>query len=248
MATVRPAWWFLMFNAGIVGAFRRAGISLVHSGSGAAYGTGAMLVSLPASVLPGDVVLAALCGSFNGNANLSLSSDGYTKIADYHQASSAGSMASNLGIFTKVMGSAPDASVQFAGIGSNSMTSLLVGVFRGVSTTPMDVPPQVEYWPDHARTRVPSITPVTPGAVVVGALLGSSIYVSGAYGEIPAPTGFSNVVRNSIHNPTGGAHVSAGLFSKPWAGGASAASNYVLGYSSGTAPSSISVALALRPK
>ncbi len=238
-----------MLNLGIIGSVRRAGITLVHSGVSIVYGTNAGAASLPAAVQQGDIVLAAVCGSFNGNAAISLLTSGYTKSEDLHQASSVGAMASNAGIFVKLMGGTPDASVEFAGVGANSMTALLVGVFRGVSTTnPLDISPQVEYWPDNVRTRVPAITPTTPGALVVGVLLGSSVYVSGAYGAIPAPTGFTSIARQSSHNPTGNAHVSAGMYSKPWTGGTSPASNYVLGYNSGTAPSSISVALALRPK
>jgi hypothetical protein len=148
----------------------------------------------------GDIVVLAFhyWQDANTDYDLAPTTSGYTELADVH---SSDAYDGDLYVGYKVMGSTPDTSVV---IPSNPdvgrVTTSLVYVWRGVDqTTPIDVTTTSTAGSNSITADPPSITPTTPGALVL-AIGGASADSSSSRSLTGAPTGYSgflNSVRES---------------------------------------------------
>ena len=123
----------------------------------------------------------------------------------------------NVSFNYKIMGSTPDTSVTVRGSNSvNNGSGAAVHVWRGADqTTPMDVASTTAIGINGANFDSPSITPITSGAYVISAGLGSANST-----PVPqiAPTGYSNMVMVTATGSITSAVI--GVASKAWISGA----------------------------
>ena len=117
--------------------------------------------------IEGDLVIVFVAYATN-SVDLNITcSGGFTEVADLYQADTN---AANLGVFYKIMTATPDTSVDVGGVTSDATQAVAAGsiVFRGVDqVTPLDVASVTAVGASSYRADPPSITPVTPGAVIV---------------------------------------------------------------------------------
>ena len=142
----------------------------VEARQGAAGGTFSLDFALTGGVAAtpkaGDVVVIALVHTSNTNHDLSVS--GYTEISDLY--SNAGND-TNFGMYYKVMPSTPDTSVTLPYSNhEQNASAYAISVWRNIDqTTPLDVTRTTATGTGSMKANPPSITPTTPGAVIIAA-------------------------------------------------------------------------------
>ena len=163
-------------------------ITLVGTASANRATDGALTVTLPVGTTTNDVVYFAYEFGDNSDFNMSMSTTGYTEIADLF---GDDDFKCNLAVFRKVMGGTPDTEAVSNAHGGNAGSSIaaVVMVLRGVdTTTPEDAAATTLAAANTNIPDPPSITTVTNGAWVLA--VGSSTNAEVA----TAPTGYSDVV------------------------------------------------------
>lgn len=207
-----------------------AASGLTFVGSASAAGGSSAVVTLPAGVQEGDLVVVC---SFSTTTPSTPS--GYTQQAAHSVAFPGGGNAVGR-VFTKVMGPTPDTSVTVTA----TFATAAVHVWRGVNATPMDATPTTSN-----TSNCPSITPVTSGAVVLAFSGGGFVSSS----TLTTPTGYSNV---KLQNQTG-SHDSVDTYyyisavaSKAWTSGAEDPNGFTPSSNTG-ADAGFGITLALRP-
>jgi len=164
----------------------------------------------PISPLENDIIVVVYGWVSITDDAPSIVTPGYTVIAELYQSDV---WDVNFLAAYKVMGSTPDGSVEVAGHGSNP-TVAVAQLWRGASTSsPMDVAATTATNLNSSRPNSPSITPVTPGAVVLS--LGVGV---GAGGPLSTPSGMANGTRTRSNDGTKVAV--AGIASADWVSGA----------------------------
>ncbi len=176
----------VMVNPFLSGA-SGAGSGIVYVGGkvdSRATTTGSWVVSLSglsggiaSSPAAGDLVVVVFGQSAAGDFNMILNT-GYTEVIDLW---SADSSEINLGVYHKIMGGTPDTDCTATVNATSGVTAaMIIQVWRGVNaTTPMDVTPTATGSNNGSVANPPSITPVTPGAVVIGIGAAGSAFNSG---------------------------------------------------------------------
>ncbi|MFZ5539468.1 MAG: hypothetical protein ACOY5V_07000 [Pseudomonadota bacterium] len=242
-----------MLNCGLIAKrVAAAGIQFIGAADSRVQTTSTIGVTLPAGAQAGDLILVAVsCGTLV-DANVQITGPfGYTERGDYYQQSSDGFHGANLGVYTKVH-DGTDTTVHAQGLSPDAHTFVAVAVFRGVhQSTPLDVAVVTSPHTDTGGLLVPSITPVTPGALIVGGGISTSFYESGTgsvSSSLSAPTGWTLAIGSqagSTSNRVG----NLGVAYKPWSGsGASGNSgNFGSVYGNGSSRCGMRFALALRP-
>lgn len=151
---------------------------------------GDVVVTLPGGTAENDIVIFAYSIGQNSDIAMSVSTAGYTQIADLYADDSNDS---NLGVFWKRMGASPDTTV--TGVGDGTASSAVAGVcqvWTGVDTvTALDATTTTATGINDAVPDSPSITTVTANAVVIS--IGCGSVVPGDT-SVTAPSGYSNQV------------------------------------------------------
>lgn len=238
-----------------VGAATYAGLNpsiaglatLIYVGGAKASGTsGSFALSLVAltggagsSAAAGDLVVVAAGFVSTANGDPGVSTAGYTEIADLY---ADDVLDANLSVSYKFMGVTPDTSVTCNGSGvATDGSAAVCHVWRNVDTgTPMDVLATADANINSSIPDSPDITPVTFGAQILVAGLGTSTAVDNT---VTAPVGYSNQV--DISTDPGNA-VTVGIASKAWAGGTEAPAAWTA-WTTTVNDSWAAVTLALRP-
>lgn len=147
----------------------------------------------------------------------------------------------NLRVAYKRMGSTPDANVVLGPSGNAADgAGYAVHVWRNVdAVTPLDVTPTTATGTATSRPNPPSITPTTPGAVVIAATAGAAATGTTAF----AFTGASNLVQDNGADTQDGR---ASLASYAWTSGALDPAASSAG-SNNAADSWVAISFALRP-
>ena len=204
----------------------RAATGLAFVGKASNSGTGATytisLTSLQggisSSAAAGDLVIVVTGWSSAANGDPGVNDAGYTEVADLH---SSDTRDANLSVNWKTMGPTPDTSVTARGFNNTANGgATVVQVWRNAaSTTPMDVTVTTASANNQsaANPNSPSITPVTTGAYVLTAGLGTGDSAPGA-GFTTVPSGYGNATTT----PGIGSTMSAiaVIASKAWTSGA----------------------------
>ena len=180
-------------------------------GSGNSAGYNVSLSGL--SLQEGDIVVVATGFVSTSNLDPGVGTAGYTEEVDLYKGDTRDT---NFSVSWKIMGSSPDTTVSCNGSGSASNGSVcVVHAWRGVDQgTPMDTAVTSASGGNASNPDSPSITPVTSGAIVISAGLGTMAAVDNA---VTAPTGYSNQADISV-DPSSAATV--GIASKAWTSGA----------------------------
>lgn len=188
----------------------------------------------------GDLVIVATGFVSTANGDPGVSTTGYTEVADLYDNDSRDA---NFSANWKIMGGTPDSSVSCNGSGSTSNGAVcVVHVWRNAnSSTPLDVTTTTATARNSAIPNSPSITPVTAGAIVISAGLGTG---AAADTSVTAPTGYGNQVDVSV-DPGNAATV--GISSKAWGGSGAEDPAAWTNWTTSTADSWAAAALAIRP-
>lgn len=234
--------------------------SIVYLGkrTGIAVGSASTGVTLDITTLTGgdlgnnptlvedDFVIAYHCFNASVDQNVTWVTSGYTQRIEGYADSTEDT---NIAVFYKFMGATPDTTA-VSGHSYHADNAQAAGcrVFRGVDkTTPFDVADQGNSGTNTVLFDPPSITPATPGAVIV--VVGAGAHTQGAVGFSQAATGdqledFVGGASNDI-NDTCFAHGH-----KRWAGGGVAFNPdaWTFGGTDSSAFSNRGFAFALRPK
>lgn len=111
-----------------------------------------------------DIVIVAY--AVGSTANRDLSVTGYTELADLYTDDTDDT---NLGVYYKIMTSTPDTSITISQTGNIDFAgAVAIHVWRNIDTTnPMDVTISTATTANAASANPPSITTVTPNAVVL---------------------------------------------------------------------------------
>ena len=165
---------------------------------------------------------------------------GYAEVADLYQNDTRDA---NFSVNWKIMGGSPDTAVNCLGSGSASNGAVcVVQVWRNADqTTPLDVVSTTAQLNNSAVPNSPAITPVTSGAIVISAGLGTGAAVDTS---VTAPTGYGNQVDISV-DPSNAATV--GIASKAWSGSGAEDPAAWTTWTTTTSDSWTAVTLALRP-
>lgn len=202
----------------------------------------ALTGGIASAAAEGDVVLAAIAYGASIDLNVSMSTSGYTEVADLFSADGAKVA---LGVYWKRMGATPDTTAVGLAMYNTLYRVMAVQVWRGVNAaTPMDVTPITATGSNSGVPNPPSITPNTPNAVVVA--VGAAAGTTDAYVvSLTAPTGMDRLVSGlTVMSSNGIATV--GLAAYNWAGGAYDPAVFGGGNSS-ISDAWAAVTLALRP-
>jgi hypothetical protein len=169
----------------------------------------ALTGGIGAAALAGDLVIAALAHS-NGTAESSQIT-GYTSLA------SQGSTYPNLLGARKTMSGPPDTSFQAIFGVVNGTGNRLAGamVFRGQNATPLDVAVVASSATGNSNANPGSITPVTPGAVIVVIAATGDGSAQPALTSAEFPLFFSDV-----HSGVGSVPARLAMGARSWNGGA----------------------------
>lgn len=221
-------------------------IELVGRTTGTATGgTGAYSVSLTGltgglASSPSEGDLVVVCAAAVAGSDLDLAISGYTEVVDIAGVDNG---YANLGLFYKFMGSTPDTSVSAPRPVTSSLSAACaIHVWRGVDpTTPIDVAAQTAIGSNAGQPNPPSITPVTSGAVILAAGVGTEVDGLGAVFTTSDLSNFSTVVGNSTFD------VVVGMGSKAWTSGAFNPAAFGGNASAGITDSWSAVSIALRP-
>lgn len=190
----------------------------------------------------GDLVIVSdgFVGTTDGDPGVG--TVGYTEIADLYRSDANDA---NFSVNWKIMGGTPDTTVSCNGSGvTTSVSVCAVHVWRNVDqTTPLDVTSTTATGANSGVPNGPAITPVTSGAVVVTAGLGTS---AAAITEVTVPTGYGNLVSaNPASDP--GLTARIGVASKAWVSGAEDPAAWG-GFDTANVNSWGAVTLAIRPE
>jgi len=184
----------------------------------------------------GDIVIVCISFKSTTDRDIQCTTSGYTEIADLYANSVDDSQ---LGVYYKVL-STEETSVSFS-IGLNAVSHFAVHVWREQNSTPLDTASVTAVNQFSGRPDAPSITTVTPGAVViaVGAAAGAS---TRQLSNLTVPTGMTNFFQSTASDVA-----SVGIASAlvPTAGGYNPAT--FGGGNTNSSSSSCAVTLALRP-
>jgi len=158
----------------IMGAGASGGTTLQFVGgtTGSGNGTGTLTVSLTgltgglaSAPAAGDIVVVAHCVGGNSDLNLTMNTAGFTEVADLYANDSRDT---SFAVYHKIMGGSPDTSVNVSKGGVGQSTTVAVSVWRGINpTTPEDVAATTATGVNSGQPNPPSITPMTPGALIV---------------------------------------------------------------------------------
>lgn len=176
------------------------------------------------------------------NQDLTITTSGYTEIADLYQLNSE---SLNFGVHYKVMGATPDNDVEVpVYTGTFNSHVVMVFVFRGVDTaTPFDVTSTTNTGANTADCDPPAITPATAGAVIVTA--NGSAHNHGGQTTYTIPSEYEYT--NERHRNAGGNDSSLGMgYILDWVSGSYNPAILELSLDS-TNNSNASVTMALRP-
>ena len=161
-------------------------IEFVAAATNSNAGNAALTITLPAGTTTGDVVLVMF--DDRQGANVAISTSGYTLL--YNLA--------DVKIAYKVMGSTPDTTVTRGsnGVAGRAQTGIAF-VFRNVSqSNPSDATPPSTATGTSTTPDSPSITTVTPGAVVVSAFVSNTTDAA-----VTGPSGYSDATSRT-HDTT----------------------------------------------
>lgn len=143
----------------------------MESQSGSVFSKTVSLTSLTGGIataaIEGDFVLGIAMVASSADRNPSISTAGFTQIADIYANDQNDTM---LNIAWKIMTSTPDTSVSYAvgGVDSGGSHVCVNYVFRGVNqTTPLDVSAVNNSGTNGANSNPSSITPITAGSKLV---------------------------------------------------------------------------------
>lgn len=240
---------FLLFFMLPIGA--KAAITYV--GGASANGTGATYnVSLTgltggsgSTAQAGDIVIVITGWGSTANGDPGVSTAGYTEEPSGTDLYSSDTRDVNVSANWKVMGSTPDTSVTVRGFNNAANGgATVVQVWRGVDQgTPMDATVTTTSANNQSASSFdsPSITPVTTGAFVLSAGMGTDDTTPLTK---TAPTGYGNSVATTGTGST--MSVTIGIASKAWASGAENPAAWSGGETS-TSDSWAAFTIALRP-
>ncbi|HAT68613.1 MAG TPA: hypothetical protein DCS20_03260 [Candidatus Yonathbacteria bacterium] len=192
------------------------------------------------AVQSGDLVIVATGFVQTSNLNPGVGTAGYTEEADLYQNDSRDA---NFSVNWKYMTGAPDTTVNCLGSGSATNGAVCeVHVWRNADpTNPLDVVSTTAQSNNSAIPNSPPITPITTGAVIISAGLGTG---AAADTSITAPTGYGNQVDISV-DPGNAATV--GIASKAWSGAGTEDPAAWTAWTTTTSDSWAAVTLAIRP-
>lgn len=188
----------------------------------------------------GDLVIVATGFGSSANLNPGVSTAGYTEVADTW---GNDTIDANFSANWKIMGGTPDSLVTCLGSTSASYASVcVVHVWRGADqTTPMDVAVTSVSGTNSSLPNSPAITPVTSGAIVISAGLGTD---AAADATVTAPTGYGNQVDISFDSTNA---ATVGISSKAWSGSGAEDPAAWTNFTTGTADAWGAATLAIRP-
>lgn len=217
------------------------------SGTGATYNIS--LTSLTggsgSTALEGDIVVVITGWASTANGNPGVTTAGYTEEPGSTDLYSNDTRDANVSANWKIMGSTPDTSVTVSGFNNAANGGgTVVQVWRGVDqTTPMDATVTTTSASNQSASSPdsPSITPVTSGAYVISAGLGTDDTTPLTK---TAPSGYSNAVAVTGTGST--MSVTVGIASKAWSSGAENPAAWTGGETS-TSDSWAAFTIALRP-
>lgn len=179
-------------------------LSLRGSATGHGESAAAVTVNLPGGTTTDDVVIVGWSVESTSDLNLSLTTSGYTELADLYADDTDDT---NLGVYRKIMGGTPDSTVVGPNVGNGSK-AMVVHVWTGAdTTTPEDATTTTATGIDTQYPDPASITTATDNAVVV--------VVAGNPSQddtVTAPSGYTNSI--AVASTTGGADCSAYMASK----------------------------------
>jgi hypothetical protein len=127
----------------------------------------ALLGGIDSAARAGDIVIVGLAAAGAVNLDLAMNTSGYAEKLDIYADGTA--LDANLGIYTKFMGSTPDATA-VGSIPSNpsGAYTMTVHVFRGVdSDTPLDTAPLSATGTGESRPNPPSIAAASSNGLVM---------------------------------------------------------------------------------
>lgn len=180
----------------------------------------ALTGGIAAAAAEGDVVLVAIAArTASGSANTTaMTTTGYTALASLY-AQDAGRTV--LSVFWKRLGASPDATVAGYTSLDGDYRVMAVQVWRGISAaTPFDVTTATATAINAGVPDPPSITPATPGAIIVAVGAAAGAATGGNYVvALTAPAGMDRLVGGlSVAGADG--YMAAGLAAYNWVGGA----------------------------
>lgn len=186
-----------------------------------------------------DIVIVVSGWGSAADGDPGVTTTGYTEEYDLYANDTRDA---NLSVAWKIMGATPDTSVDVSCIGNGNCTAV-VHVWSGVdTTTPMDVAvPTGLTGINGARPDSPSITPVTAGAVVITAGLGTG---DATPADFTAPSGYGNALSQANPSEFGAIAVIASI---AWSGSGAEDPGAWTGGESTTSDSRAAGTLALRP-
>lgn len=146
--------------------------------------------------IEGDYVIVSC--TLDGSSDVVFSLTGYTKPVDIYS-NGSGATDGNLAIFYKKMTSSPDTSVAMP----TNATQFSALVFRGVDqTTPLDATSTTATGTGASNPNSPSITTVTPSALVISFGMCSSGDITHGFAY---PTGYTGLFLQGTSTPMLGA-------------------------------------------
>lgn len=116
------------------------------------------------TAIAGDIVLVAVSVGSASDENVSMSTSGYTEIADLHAHSS---LDVNLGGFWKVMGGSPDTSAVYNALSGAGPASAIAYVYRGRNATTPIASTTTNTATNTGKPNPPAVTPTIPGSLVI---------------------------------------------------------------------------------
>lgn len=183
------------------------------------------------------VVFSHFVRDNGGDQNVGTSTSGYTEIADLFGNDSNDA---NLSVSYKVMGSTPDTIV--TSVATAGRHVLIASVWRGVDpTNPLDVTSTTSVLTNTGIADPASITPITPGAVVI-AVGGNQ---SQTTAPVTGPSGYRGISVVNVAAPGDFPHL--GVYHKYWSSGAEDPGAWT-GVVDDVGVASAAITLALRPK
>lgn len=196
------------------------------------------IASSPAT---GDLVIVATGWVSTANGDPGVTTSGYTEVADLYANDTRDA---NFSVNWKIMAGTPDTSVTCKGSSSASNGAVcVVHVWRNTNTSkPLDATTTTATLNNSTnQVNSPSITPVTPGAIVISTGLQTSTAVDDS---ITAPSGYGNQVDISV-DP--GNAATAGISSKAWSGSGAEDPAAWTNWANTTSDSWAAATLAIRP-
>jgi len=190
----------------------------------------------------GDIVVVCYCvgGGANDGIDVTISTAGYTEVADLQQNET---FTTNLGVFWKFMGSTPDTTVVVGATGNTSRAGAVsIHVWRGIDPNfPLDVVSTTAGGGNTPVANPPSITPITAEAVVLccaGAAhgQGTATFSHGSLTEVTSAGGSDTDDATSVIG-----------CNEAWSSGAYDAAAYTFSGAIVDNASWIAVTMALRP-